>query len=99
MENLTIIPLQGTFQVLSLYPLPIRWPLSITTSGISHPDSVIKDFTLPKTSSKLSFSTDGTPSILKQHLLPAPPKQSLASENSSHAPAAGIPLIPVLHVF
>ena len=104
-ENLTIILLQGTFRVLSLYPLPIRWALSITTSGISHPDSVIKDFTLPKTSSKLSSSEEhllflnstSYRTALSPHIYI--PKYSLTSESSSHAPAAGMLLIPVLHVF
>ena len=64
-KNLAIMLLQGTFRVLTLYLLSIRWALSINTSGISHPDSVIKYFILSKTSSELSFSTDGTPSNLQ----------------------------------
>ena len=39
----------------------------VTTSGISHPDSMIKDFTLFKTLSEIS--TDRTPSILKHNFL------------------------------
>ena len=61
---------QGTFTDLSLYSLLVLWVLLITTSGILHQDSVIKGSTLSKTLSVLSFSTDGTPFILKNNLLP-----------------------------
>ena len=38
---------------------------SITTSGMSQPDSETKHFTFSRTSSDVSLSADGTPSILR----------------------------------
>ena len=60
--GLTLFP-EGSF-------LPILCARSYATSGISHPDSSIIDFTEFLTSSAGSFFCDGMPVILTHNLLP-----------------------------